>query len=155
MGGGGLRIERLVDFVDKPSNSPDQMESTRNGFAAGVAKNVDQAAWPSADVVVFKDVQLRYRPDLSPVLKGLSFETREAENIGLVGRTGAGKSTVMLTLFSIVEISSGSMSIDGVDISKIGLKNLRSKIAIIPEDPVLFSGDVRSNLNPVLTRVLI
>ncbi|KAH8099948.1 ABC protein [Cristinia sonorae] len=104
--------------------------------------------WPAKGALDFKDVVMRYRPGLPFVLKGLSMYINGGEKIGVVGRTGAGKSSLMLALFRIVELSSGSISIDGVDISTIGLRDLRSKIAIIPQDPLLFSGTVRSNLDP-------
>ncbi|TCD60600.1 hypothetical protein EIP91_009818 [Steccherinum ochraceum] len=104
--------------------------------------------WPAKGAIDFQNVVMRYRPGLPYVLKGLSMNIRGGEKIGVVGRTGAGKSSLMLALFRIVELSSGSISVDGIDISKIGLRDLRSKIAIIPQDPLLFSGTVRSNLDP-------
>ncbi|KAI0956120.1 hypothetical protein AcV7_006609 [Taiwanofungus camphoratus] len=104
--------------------------------------------WPARGAIEFKDVVMRYRPGLPFVLKGLSMSVKGGEKIGVVGRTGAGKSTLMLALFRIVELSSGSISIDDIDISTIGLKDLRTKVAIIPQDPLLFSGTVRSNLDP-------
>jgi ATP-binding cassette subfamily C (CFTR/MRP) protein 1 len=91
---------------------------------------------------------LRYRANLPLVLKGLDIRIPSTSKIGVVGRTGAGKSTLMVSLLRLVELSSGSITIDGVDISQIGLKLLRSKIAVIPQDPVLFSGTVRTNLDP-------
>lgn len=81
-------------------------------------------------------------------MKGLDITIPPRSKVGVVGRTGAGKSTLMVSLLRIVELSSGSIHIDGVDISQIGLKLLRSMIAVIPQDPVLFSGTVRSNLDP-------
>ncbi|BGP39125.1 hypothetical protein JCM10450v2_003079 [Rhodotorula kratochvilovae] len=104
--------------------------------------------WPSGGAIEFKDVVMRYRPDLPPVLKGLSLSIGRGEKIGVVGRTGAGKSSIMQTLFRIVEVSSGSIEVDGIDIAKIGLADLRKKIAIIPQDALLFNGTVRSNLDP-------
>ncbi|GLB40491.1 putative transporter [Lyophyllum shimeji] len=104
--------------------------------------------WPSEGRVELKDIVLSYRPELSPVLKGISMTVNAGEKIGIVGRTGAGKSSIMTALYRLVELTSGSIVIDGVDISKVGLADLRSGIAIIPQDPLLFSGTLRSNLDP-------
>ncbi|KAG1817968.1 ABC protein [Suillus subaureus] len=106
------------------------------------------AQWPEHGAVEFNDVKMAYRPGLPNVLRGISIKVRGGEKIGVVGRTGAGKSSLMLALFRIVELSGGSITVDGVDISTIGLKDLRSKISIIPQDPLLFSGTMRSNLDP-------
>src|SRR5205814_313888 len=89
-----------------------------------------------------------YAPDLPPVLKGLSFRVQKNERIGVVGRTGAGKSSLTLALFRFLEARRGTILIDGLSISTIKLYDLRSRLAIIPQDPVLFSGTVRSNLDP-------
>ncbi|KAI0342890.1 ABC protein [Trametopsis cervina] len=105
-------------------------------------------AWPEHGAIQFDKIVMRYRPGLPLVLKGLSLNIGGGEKIGVVGRTGAGKSSLMLALFRIVELTSGSITIDGVDITKIGLRDLRKKIAIIPQDPLLFSGTIRSNLDP-------
>jgi len=91
---------------------------------------------------------LSYRPELPPVLKGMSMTVAGGEKIGIVGRTGAGKSSIMTALYRLVELSSGTITIDGIDISKIGLTDLRSGLSIIPQDPLLFSGTLRSNLDP-------
>ncbi|KAJ3483697.1 hypothetical protein NLI96_g6138 [Meripilus lineatus] len=104
--------------------------------------------WPASGSIEFKDISMRYRPGLPLVIKELSFSIRGGEKIGVVGRTGAGKSSLMLALFRIVELSAGSITVDGIDVSQIGLRDLRSKVAIIPQDPLLFSGTIRSNLDP-------
>ncbi|KAK8218735.1 ABC transporter [Phyllosticta capitalensis] len=104
--------------------------------------------WPEAGEINFDNVQMRYREGLPLVLRGLSMHVQAGERIGVVGRTGAGKSTIMSTLFRLVELSGGRITIDGVDISTIGLSDLRSRLAIIPQDPTLFRGTIRSNLDP-------
>ncbi|PGH17822.1 hypothetical protein AJ80_04644 [Polytolypa hystricis UAMH7299] len=105
-------------------------------------------SWPQAGNIVFSNVQMRYRPGLPLVLKGLTMDIRGGERIGIVGRTGAGKSSIMSALFRLSELSGGSIQIDGIDIATIGLHGLRSRLAIIPQDPALFRGTVRSNLDP-------
>ncbi|KAJ3795163.1 ABC transporter [Lentinula aff. detonsa] len=104
--------------------------------------------WPSRGHVVFKDVVLKYRPELPPVLKGISVNVQGGEKIGIVGRTGAGKSSLMSAIYRLVELDSGSISIDGVDIASVGLSDLRSGLSIIPQDALLFSGTLRTNLDP-------
>ncbi|KAJ7116426.1 P-loop containing nucleoside triphosphate hydrolase protein [Mycena epipterygia] len=103
--------------------------------------------WPTRGVVEFKNVEMAYRPGLPNVLHGISMRINAGEKIGVVGRTGAGKSSLALTLLRIVEYS-GTILVDDVDIAKIGLKDLRSNISIIPQDPILFSGTVRTVLDP-------
>ncbi|GMH87232.1 hypothetical protein TrST_g6248 [Triparma strigata] len=98
--------------------------------------------------IVFENAKLRYRPGLPLVLKGLSLTIPAGSKVGVVGRTGAGKSTLMIALLRLVELAEGRINIDGVDCSKLGLHLLRSKLAIVPQDPVLFSGSIRSNLDP-------
>jgi ABC-type multidrug transport system fused ATPase/permease subunit len=106
------------------------------------------AAWPTEGRIEVNDLVVAYAPDLPPVLKGLTFSVNRNERIGVVGRTGAGKSSLTLALFRFLEARSGSIHVDGLDISKIKLHDLRSRLAIIPQDPVLFSGTIRSNLDP-------
>ncbi|XP_049538588.1 multidrug resistance-associated protein 1 isoform X12 [Anopheles darlingi] len=104
--------------------------------------------WPEHGMVEFKDFQVRYREGLELVLRGISFVVEGGEKVGIVGRTGAGKSSLTLALFRIIESAGGSIIIDGQDISKLGLHALRSRLTIIPQDPVLFSGTLRINLDP-------
>lgn len=104
--------------------------------------------WPSNGCVDFKDFKVRYREGLDLVLHGISFSVLGGEKIGIVGRTGAGKSSLTLALFRIIEAASGKILIDNIDISKLGLHDLRSRLTIIPQDPVLFSGTLRMNLDP-------
>ncbi|KAL8648048.1 MAG: hypothetical protein Q9210_005213 [Variospora velana] len=105
------------------------------------------AAWPTEGRLQVEGLVAGYAPDLPPVLKGLSFDVARNQRVGVVGRTGAGKSSLTLALFRFLEAREGSIVIDGIDISKINLQQLRSRLAIIPQDPVLFSGTVRSNLD--------
>ena len=105
------------------------------------------ASWPSEGVIESEDLVIGYTPG-HPVLKGLSFKSERNQRIGVVGRTGAGKSTLALALFRFLNASAGRIIIDGIDISTIKLADLRSRLAIVPQDPVLFSGSIRSNLDP-------
>lgn len=91
---------------------------------------------------------MRYRPDLDLCLRDVCVHFKGGERVGVVGRTGAGKSSLTLALFRILEAAEGRILIDGVDISEIGLHDLRSIISIIPQDPQLFEGTLRSNIDP-------
>ncbi|XP_009988302.1 PREDICTED: canalicular multispecific organic anion transporter 2 [Tauraco erythrolophus] len=104
--------------------------------------------WPSKGELEFVNYSVRYRKGLDLVLKGLNLQVHGGEKIGIVGRTGAGKSSMTLCLFRILEAAKGEIKIDGVKISEIGLHDLRSRLTIIPQDPVLFSGTLRMNLDP-------
>uniref|UniRef100_A0A6B2KXT9 Uncharacterized protein n=1 Tax=Arcella intermedia TaxID=1963864 RepID=A0A6B2KXT9_9EUKA len=106
--------------------------------------------WPSGGSIQFHNVKARYKDSLPAVLKSISFSISKGEKIGIVGRTGSGKSTITLLLFRIIEPYMGTICIDGIDITKIGLDDLRRALSIIPQDPVLFIGTLRSNLDPFL-----
>ncbi|XP_063975408.1 ATP-binding cassette sub-family C member 10 isoform X2 [Diachasmimorpha longicaudata] len=106
-------------------------------------------AWPSQSVVEFRNVVLRYRDYLLPSLNRVSFRTRPAEKIGVVGRTGAGKSSIFNSLFRLVEIDSGEILIDNVNVKSLQLNALRARLCIIPQNPFLFSGTVRENVDPL------
>uniref|UniRef100_A0A3Q3IF34 ABC transporter domain-containing protein n=1 Tax=Monopterus albus TaxID=43700 RepID=A0A3Q3IF34_MONAL len=105
-------------------------------------------AWPEQGWVEFRGVVLAYREGLPNALDGVSLVVRPGEKVGIVGRTGSGKSTLFLALFRMVELSQGQILLDGLDISTVGLAQLRSRLAIIPQDPFLFSGTIRENVDP-------
>ncbi|XP_063809426.1 ATP-binding cassette sub-family C member 5-like isoform X1 [Pseudophryne corroboree] len=105
--------------------------------------------WPQDGRITFENVEMRYRDNLPLVLKNISFSIKPQEKIGIVGRTGSGKSSLAMTLFRLVELSGGSIIIDNVCINEIGLEDLRKKLSIIPQEPVLFAGSIRSNLDPM------
>lgn len=160
---GGLVLSYMLSIVQMLQFSIRQLAEVENGMNAverlryygheleeeAPLHTVDvRPSWPEKGEIKFENVEMRYRPNLPLVLKGLSMHIRGGERVGVVGRTGAGKSSIMSTLFRLVEISGGSISVDGLNISTLGLGDLRSRLAIIPQDPTLFQGTVRSNLDP-------
>ncbi|PWW76320.1 P-loop containing nucleoside triphosphate hydrolase protein [Tuber magnatum] len=142
-------IRQLAE-VENAMNSTERICFYGNSLPseAELHKGAIRPSWPEHGEITMHNVEMRYRDGLPLVLKGLSMHVKGGERIGIVGRTGAGKSSIMSGLFRLVELSAGSIEIDGVDISNIGLHDLRSKLAIIPQDPTLFRGTVRSNLDP-------
>lgn len=160
---GGLVLSYILAIVQMIQFTVRQLAEVENGMNAVerlqyYGQQLEEEAplhtidvrptWPEKGEIVFGDVEMRYRAGLPLVLRGLSMHVRGGERIGIVGRTGAGKSSIMSTLFRLVEISGGRITIDGIDIATIGLHDLRSRLAIIPQDPTLFRGTVRSNLDP-------
>ncbi|XP_053313014.1 ATP-binding cassette sub-family C member 2-like [Spea bombifrons] len=133
----GVAIERLCEY--------EQMEKE----APWIMSRRPPAEWPDKGVIAFENYQARYREDLNLALQDVTFRLHTTEKLGIVGRTGAGKSTLTNCLFRIVERAGGRIVIDGIDIATIGLHDLRSKLNIIPQDPVLFSGTLRMNLDPL------
>jgi len=131
-------VERVYEYLDLPAEPPLIIEDNR-----------PPAYWPSAKGgIVFENVGIKYSPELDFVLRGINVEIKPSEKVGLVGRTGSGKSTLGLSLFRFVDPEEGRIIIDGIDITTIGLEDLRSRLTIIPQDPVLFSGTIRENLDP-------
>lgn len=130
-------VERIQEYLELEQEPPAIIDNHR-----------PPAAWPTTASLDVKDLVIRYAPELEPVLHGVTFATGAHEKIGIVGRTGSGKSTMALSFFRFLEASSGSISIDGIDISTIGIQDLRSQLTIIPQDAVLFSGTIRSNIDP-------
>lgn len=138
-------VENNMNAVERLYHYAENLEQEADAI---IPDNRPAENWPSQGSISIKNLEMRYRPDLPTVLHDLSLEIRGGEKIGVVGRTGAGKSSIMMALFRLVEPSKGTMEIDGVDICKMGLFDLRTHLAIIPQDPVLFSGTIRTNLDP-------
>ncbi|CAK7324073.1 unnamed protein product [Dovyalis caffra] len=132
-----ISVERLNQYTHVPSEAPEVIEDNR-----------PPSNWPLVGKVDICDLQIRYRPD-ALVLRGISCTFEGGHKIGIVGRTGSGKTTLIGALFRLVEPAEGKIVIDGIDISKIGLHDLRSRLGIIPQDPTLFNGTVRYNLDPL------
>lgn len=132
-----VSVERILEYAQLPSEAPEI-----------ISKNRPPVSWPSKGAVSFNKFSTRYREGLDLVLKDIDLNIKPHEKIGVVGRTGAGKSSLTLSLFRIIEATDGNVSIDGLDTSKIGLLDLRRKLAIIPQDAALFEGTVRDNLDP-------
>ncbi|KAJ5108547.1 hypothetical protein N7456_005222 [Penicillium angulare] len=130
-------VERVREYLEVDQEAPGILPDARP------AKD-----WPTEGAVEFSGYSTRYRPDLDPVLKEVSFSVKAGEKVGIVGRTGAGKSSLALALFRGLEAEKGQIVIDGVDIGSIGLRDLRENITIVPQDPTLFTGTIRSNLDP-------
>ncbi len=131
-------VERVTELLDTPQEAPAVLEGHR-----------PPANWPSDQgSLAVEDLVISYAPGLPAVIKGASFVVGPREKVGLVGRTGSGKSTMALSLLRFTDPASGKIILDGVDITKIGLGDLRSRLTLIPQEAVLFSGTVRSNLDP-------
>lgn len=111
-------------------------------------ENEPPAEWPPSGYILFNNASLRYRPGLPKVLNDLTFSIYPREKVGICGRTGAGKSSIMTALYRLTELELGSITIDGLNIADMGLHDLRSRLSIIPQDPVLFTGTIRKNLDP-------
>jgi ABC-type multidrug transport system fused ATPase/permease subunit len=130
-------IERLKFFANLPAE-PQVLKATETVLAS---------VWPPEGQLVAENIKVRYAPHLPFVLKGISFKIPAGSKVGIVGRTGSGKSTLFQTLFRFIELEEGCISIDGVDISTVPLERLRKSIAVIPQDPTLFMGTIRNNLD--------
>ncbi|RIB29312.1 P-loop containing nucleoside triphosphate hydrolase protein [Gigaspora rosea] len=128
-------VERVCEFSEIPQEAPAIIEPR------------PPASWPHSGAITVQNLEVKYAPDLEPVLHHISFSVEGQEKVGLVGRTGSGKSTIALALFRFVEPSDGKILIDEIDISSIGVEDLRTRITIIPQDPILFTGTIRSNLD--------
>uniref|UniRef100_A0A8C0ZMU8 Canalicular multispecific organic anion transporter 2 n=1 Tax=Castor canadensis TaxID=51338 RepID=A0A8C0ZMU8_CASCN len=132
-----VAVERIKEYSKTETEAPWVVEGSR-----------PPKGWPTHGEVKFQNYSVRYRPGLELVLKNLTLHVHGGEKVGIVGRTGAGKSSMTLCLFRILEAAEGEIRIDGLNIADIGLHDLRSQLTIIPQDPILFSGTLRMNLDP-------
>jgi ATP-binding cassette subfamily C (CFTR/MRP) protein 1 len=132
-----VSVERVLEYAALPSEAPEI-----------VSKKRPPISWPSQGAVSFENFSARYRPGLDLVLKNITLDIKPHEKIGVVGRTGAGKSSLTLSLFRIIESDGGHISIDGLDTSTIGLMDLRRRLAIIPQDAALFEGKFFMSIKP-------
>ncbi|KAK9867452.1 hypothetical protein WJX84_001002 [Apatococcus fuscideae] len=131
-------VERIIEYTTRHEpEAPATIEGHR-----------PPQDWPQEGQIDFQGLVVRYRPGLPPVLKDLTFCIRPKEKVGVAGRTGCGKSTLMMALYRLVEPSGGQIIIDGINTGSIGLQDLRSRLALVPQDPVIFSGSIRDNLDP-------
>ena len=131
-------VERMGEYDRMPEEAPHELPT-------------DAAlppSWPASGALVVENLVVRYRPELPPVLRGVSFALETSQKLGIVGRTGSGKSSLVLALLRIVEPQSGRVLLEGVDVAKIGLARLRNAFAVIPQDPFVFAGSLRANLDP-------
>ncbi|XP_050231387.1 ABC transporter C family member 8 isoform X2 [Mercurialis annua] len=133
-----ISVERIKQFMHIPPEPPAILENSR-----------PPSSWPFQGRIELQELKIRYRPNAPLVLKGISCVFDEGTRVGVVGRTGSGKTTLISALFRLVEPASGQILIDGLDICSIGLKDLRTKLSIIPQEPTLFRGSVRTNLDPL------
>ncbi|KAJ4844145.1 ATP-binding cassette sub- C member 8, partial [Turnera subulata] len=131
-------VERIKQFMHLPEEPPAVVHNKR-----------PPSAWPFKGRIELQQLKIRYRPNAPLVLKEINCTFREGTKVGVVGRTGSGKTTLISALFRLVEPESGHILIDGLDICSIGLKDLRMKLSIIPQEPTLFRGSVRTNLDPL------
>ncbi|CAG7725549.1 unnamed protein product [Allacma fusca] len=132
-----VAVERVAEYIDtiEAESNIESILSTPYG-------------WPSHGVIAFRNVSLQYKPDSPYALKNINFETRPHEKLGIVGRTGSGKSSLFQALFRMVDSFEGIVNIDTVNTKNLNLKYLRKKLCIIPQDPLIFSGTLRENLDP-------
>ena len=132
-----VAVERVLEYARLPSEAPEIIPNRR-----------PPVAWPAKGELDFVNYSTRYREGLDLVLKNINLDIKSHEKIGVVGRTGAGKSSLTLALFRLIEPATGHIDIDNLDTSTIGLLDLRRRLAIIPQDAALFEGTVRDNLDP-------
>jgi ATP-binding cassette subfamily C (CFTR/MRP) protein 1 len=135
---GMVSMERMLQYLTIPAEKPNTLQHDE-----------ELSSWPSKGHIVIKNYSLRYRPETDLVLKNLNLEIKPGEKVGVVGRTGSGKSTLCLGLFRLIEPHNGTIYIDDIDIRTIGLTKLRTSLTIIPQDPNLMEGTLKYNIDPL------
>lgn len=147
---GALWLVRFYSEVEMNMNSVERLQEYMAVDQEPYSKGVQEAAetWPEEGKIEINDLSLRYAPNLPKVIKNVSFTVEPKAKVGVVGRTGAGKSTIITALFRFLDAETGYIKIDGLDIASIDLERLRRSITIIPQDPTLFTGSIKSNLDP-------
>lgn len=133
-----ISVERIRQYTNLPQEAP-----------SIIPENRPPSDWPHEGTVELQQLKVSYRKNTPLVLDGLNCKIQGGEKIGVVGRTGSGKSTLIQALFRLVEPANGTIVVDGIDITRIGLKDLRTHLSIIPQEPTLFQGSVRSNMDPL------
>ncbi|KAL3882083.1 hypothetical protein ACJMK2_028455 [Sinanodonta woodiana] len=131
-----VSVERILEYTKRPTEAP------------LVTEVRPPPSWPSEGKVEFMSYSTRYREGLDLILKDITVSVKPGEKVGIVGRTGAGKTSLSLSLFRMIEPAGGHIQVDGLDVSKIGLHDLRTNLTILPQEPVLFSGSLKMNLDP-------
>ena len=142
-----ISVERCDTFTKVVQEQYPNLDTDEN-LPKYPIKNGKETTFISEGKITFNDYSAKYRPNTPLVLKNISFEIKPREKLGVVGRTGSGKSTLCLSLFRLIEANSGSICIDGIDISQIGLEILRNNLTIIPQEPILIEGTLRENVDP-------
>lgn len=131
-----VAFERILEYTELAQEPP------------AIVDPRPSASWPTEGSIAVEKLEVRYAPELDPVLKDISFQVKGGEKVGIVGRTGSGKSTLSISLFRFVDPSAGKIYIDGYDITQVGLEDLRSRLTVVEQEPTLLSGTIRSNLDP-------